>query len=134
MIRDHAARIKHDLGKYVAFQARWLPDDPADDELREALVADLLSTRRGPDGSMDALQVWDAFRAPLVGDEPLEEVSVDLSEHRAFVELDQSMTALRVHVEALRAGEDIDLGLARAQALCVAQACTAFLNTFRELS
>jgi hypothetical protein len=61
-----AARIaKHDLGKYVAFQIRWLPPDAPAAELLEALRADVLQTRRGPDGAEAAHALWRRLRPGL---------------------------------------------------------------------
>lgn len=63
--RAAAKRAKHDLGKYVAFEARWLPPEASDAELLEALRADLLQTRRGPDGSEGAAAIWARLRPTL---------------------------------------------------------------------
>lgn len=67
-LREAVARARHDLGKYVAMNQRWLGDAPPASELREALVADLLETRSGPRGKDDAVAVWAALRPDL---EPL---------------------------------------------------------------
>ena len=65
---DLTARLKHDLGKYIAFQSRWLDGDSGVSDLRAALVADLLETHRGPDGSRSALEIWNQQRVHI---EPL---------------------------------------------------------------
>ena len=65
---EHVARLKHDLGKYIAFRQNWLADEADEDALRQALVADLHHTRRGPAGSVDAQTVWREFRPPLLGE------------------------------------------------------------------
>ena len=62
---EHAARAKHDLGKYVAFQARWLGDDAGADELLEALRADVLATRRSDAETLAAPELWGRLRRPL---------------------------------------------------------------------
>ena len=49
-LAEQLGRLKHDLGKYICFRQRWLPEDAPTDERREALVADLLQTRSGPSG------------------------------------------------------------------------------------
>jgi hypothetical protein len=85
------ARLRHDLGKYVALQTRGLPPDPTDDELREALAADLLRTRSGPDGARDALEVW-------------EDVKVDLGGDPHFDRLLAAIERLRPRIAALRTG------------------------------
>ena len=61
-----AARdAKHDLGKYVAFQLRWLPPQAGAAELLEALRADVLETRRGPGGAESAPAIWARLRPGL---------------------------------------------------------------------
>lgn len=67
-----AARAKHDLGKYVAFQLRWLPPDAPAGELLEALRADVLATRSGPSGTQTAAQVWADVRPALQGQDVAE--------------------------------------------------------------
>ena len=62
---EHAARAKHDLGKYVAFQARWLGDDAEAGELLEALRQDVLATRRSDAETLSAPELWAQLRAPL---------------------------------------------------------------------
>ena len=64
-MREYLVRLKHDLGKYIAFQVRYLPPGASASERREALAADLLGTRRGPEGVRDAPSVWAEFRATL---------------------------------------------------------------------
>jgi len=53
-----AAKAKHDLGKYIAFQCRWLPEDAGKEDWIQALRSDLVETRRGPDGSEGAVEIW----------------------------------------------------------------------------
>jgi hypothetical protein len=62
---EAAARARHDLGKYICFQARWLEPGTPVDTLRDALRDDLLRTRRGPDGTQDAVAVWAELREAL---------------------------------------------------------------------
>ncbi len=64
---EAAAAAKHDLGKYVAFQARWLPPEASDADWLEALQADVLHTRRCKEGSEDAASLWSRLRRPLAG-------------------------------------------------------------------
>ncbi len=65
MSRDAAERVRHDLGKYVVFEVAWLPPDAPAAALRDALRADLLSTRRGPAGVSSAPEVWRELRPGL---------------------------------------------------------------------
>ena len=59
MTRTEAlARIRHDLGKYVVLQQRWLPPGATDGERRAAVLADVLETRRSPRSTDDAVAVW----------------------------------------------------------------------------
>ncbi len=66
-LSEATARAKHDLGKYVAFQLRWLAPDASDGELLEALRADVLNTRRGPAGRESAVELWSRLRPTLAG-------------------------------------------------------------------
>lgn len=94
-------------------------------------MADLLSTRRGPDGTLDALAVWSGFRAGLVGDKPLEPGLVaDVRGDPRFDELDRAMDDLAGHIHALRTGS-CDLSAARLAALRVADACRDLLSSLR---
>jgi len=68
VLLEHTSRLKHDLGKYIALQQRWLGPDAPEAEREIALRADLLETRRGPSGSVDAATVWQGFRPWFVGD------------------------------------------------------------------
>ena len=102
-LSDHVARLKHDLGKYVSMQQRWLGPDPPEDALRDALTSDLLSTRRGPLETVDAPTVWAEFRPLLVGDEALPGGGrVDLRGDSDFEALDGAMRGVSRAVEALR--------------------------------
>ncbi|MBN2798957.1 MAG: hypothetical protein JXX28_07395 [Deltaproteobacteria bacterium] len=52
-------RLRHDLGRYMAFQLRAVGDGAPHTLLCEALRADLLQTRRGPAGVERAVDLWD---------------------------------------------------------------------------
>jgi hypothetical protein len=60
--RERIAALKHDLGKYVAWQSVNLPEEAwtgaPSAALVDALVADVLSTRRTDAGAMAA---WEVF-------------------------------------------------------------------------
>ncbi len=60
--REAADRVRHDLGKYVHLEARWLDHEAPVEELREALAHDLLRTRRGPHGDEDCVRLWARLR------------------------------------------------------------------------
>ncbi|MCB9674642.1 MAG: hypothetical protein H6737_05955 [Alphaproteobacteria bacterium] len=100
---DHTSRLKHDLGKYVRFQGRWLPPDATVEARREALAADLLHTRRGPDGSVDAATVWAEFSGVLTGQVPLAGEPIDLSDDPDVAAILAAMAALGPVIGDLRA-------------------------------
>jgi hypothetical protein len=58
--RDAAARLRHDLGRYIRFGA---PESVEADTagLRERLRRDVLETRSGPGGVLSAAAVFDAW-------------------------------------------------------------------------
>lgn len=104
-LRDQLVRLKHDLGKYIAFQVRFLPPGATAAERRDALAADLLGTRRGPEGVRDATAVWGEFRPTLVGDRELPGGGVaDLSTDAVFLAIDADMTAIEALLPALADG------------------------------
>ena len=106
-LRALTARLKHDLGKYIAFGARWLPDDAPLAERRDALRSDLVGTRRGPDGVQDALAVWEPYALALTGQAPLPDgPALDLSDDPDVVRLIADMAALAELVPALRDDPD----------------------------
>lgn len=82
---EAAARARHDLGKYVAFQARGLDADAPVEELRAALREDLIRTRKGPAGVESAAELWRALREPLLpaGVEAIDALVVDLDARAA---------------------------------------------------
>lgn len=135
-VEDHAARLKHDLGKYVALQQRWLGPDPDPAELEQALRADLLATRRGPSGTVDAAAVWAEFRPGLVGAEALASGAVvDLSDHPDVRRIDAGVAEIRLTAAALRA-DDIDapqIERGAAAARDVAEACSDLLRRARSV-
>lgn len=65
--REAAQRVRHDLGKYVHLEARWLGEDALEADYRDALHTDLLRTRRGPAGDLDCVAVWAGLRPSLEG-------------------------------------------------------------------
>jgi hypothetical protein len=67
-----ATQAKHDLGKYIAFQSRWLPDNATLQDWHQALQADLLQTRKGPKGTEGAVAIWADLQSGFsaLGDDP----------------------------------------------------------------
>ena len=62
--------IRHDLGKYICFEQRFIMsvDDP--DELRRALFSDLFRTRRMGEDAEDCGQVWQRIRPAELDKDP----------------------------------------------------------------
>ena len=60
-----ALDARHDLGKYVSLNLRFLAPEADRAALREALLADLTQTRRGPSADESAPEVWAACRGGL---------------------------------------------------------------------
>ena len=121
---EHARRLRHDLGKYVSLQVRWVGEGASPDDLREALMADLLATRRGPDGATDALTLWAELRADWRG---------DWANDPDVRRIEHAMAALEPVVAALRAGtathEVVERGVA--QARVVSEATKALADRLR---
>lgn len=133
-LTEFVGRLKHDLGKYVSLQARWLGDGAPVAERRKALEADLLSTRRGPDGSQAATSVWLEFRPGLVGLADLGGgARADLSDDPDLVRLDHNMSIVEEVSEALRrsAADDDIVELGCAAALTVAETCRSLARRVR---
>ncbi len=87
-LSEAAARARHDLGRYVALQTRFVGVDGSDADLRAALESDLLHTRRAPGASLDVAAVWAACRADLLAAgpallAPLDEVVATLADRAA---------------------------------------------------
>lgn len=100
-LTEQLGRLKHDLGKYICFRQRWLPDDADAEARREALVADLLQTRSGPAGTVDARAVWGEFEAWFT------EASLHTTPEGA--ELVAALDRLWPVLEALRGDSAVDL-------------------------
>ena len=69
------ADLRHDLGKYVCFETRFVGIDAPEPSLREALVADLRRTRcrrlpSGEEQTETAWALWERLRPPQLLDDP----------------------------------------------------------------
>jgi hypothetical protein len=125
-LASHLQRLKHDLGKYVAMQQRWLGPDPPASELLDALRTDLLSTRRDPKGVRNAVEVWGDFSPALLGQEPNSAGELfDLRRDPDMRSLMAAMAEISAALPLLELGElDIEQVQALNQAsLAVAEAC-----------
>lgn len=104
-LAEHVGRMKHDLGKYIAFQTRWVAPDAPLAERRAALDTDLRQTRRSPEGERDANEVWATFRPVLYGEAPLADGTiVDLRGDPDVSDLTAAMADVAAAIVALAAG------------------------------
>lgn len=113
-LAEWTGRLKHDLGKYIRFRQAWLAADASLEQRREALIADVHHTRRGPDGSVSARAVWAEFRPILMGAAPLGATTVALDDAR-LTAIDAAMTELDA-LEPLATADEA--AIARAERLC----------------
>jgi hypothetical protein len=98
-MRERAAALKHDLGKYVAWRSANLAEEawsgPVTDELLEALRADLLSTRKAGAQRESAWEVWSRLSEDLP--RPLSEPEL--------VAVERAVQALHAYAPALEQGD-----------------------------
>ena len=90
------ARAKHDLGKYIAFESRWLPADCSDSELLTALQSDILRTANSPTEVKTAFDIWGGLYSTLVsvvGTDSVEPVQKLMSELEQFLPLIRASSA-----------------------------------------
>lgn len=109
-------RIKHDIGRYVTLQQRWLASDATDDERVEAIIADVLHTRRDELGSTDVVALWRGHAPALLGKIALSARPVDLSADHDVASLEALMARLQQVIDAVRAGQLFDAR--QASAIC----------------
>ncbi|MBW1879888.1 MAG: hypothetical protein JRI25_15545 [Deltaproteobacteria bacterium] len=131
---EYLARVKHDLGKYICFQVRWLAPDASVQERRAALVADLTATRRGPGGSRDAASLWAALRPALVGEASLPGgATVDLSSDPLVQMIDEAIAVIAEVVPALGVDpvDEAAVGRAERAARKVSEACQDLVRRYR---
>jgi len=62
--------IRHDLGRYICFEQRFLEQEDNISELRQALQNDLLCTRRTADGSETCFALWARLRPSILDGDP----------------------------------------------------------------
>ena len=98
-----AAVARHDLGKYVCFETRWVGIEAAENDLCEALCADLLRTRSAGGVEVDAVSLWRQLRPGL---ESLGEDDLDLGA------VDRAMERIAEYLPGLREG-GLELGALR---------------------
>jgi hypothetical protein len=62
--------IKHDLGRYICFERRFVVDSEDIGELRRALRSDIRMTRRSGDESETCWDIWERLRPPVLNGDP----------------------------------------------------------------
>ena len=127
--RALADRLRHDLSRYLAFQSRCVESQADPGLLRDVLADDLLRTRRGPDGTLDAAQIWAPLRDSLAH---LEAQGGVAGAERAIADLRACMSQVEDLVTKLRAETLSDQDLPEAHA-CVIRASDAAQAASRAL-
>jgi len=75
--------LRHDLGKYICFETRFVGLDAELETLRAAIVADLRTTRRQAADTLPAWDLWARLRPLALDDDPdLRAVDVAINELR----------------------------------------------------
>lgn len=101
-LADQVGDLRHDLGKYIGFETRFLGPDAETEALRVALRADLLATRRRGQRVESAVELWARLRPAELDGDP--DVAV----------IDQAMVGLAaVSLEGDRGALDRAAALAR---------------------
>ena len=62
--------IRHDLGRYICFEQRFLEDPESEQELRRALRSDLLRTRRSGTQVESCQALWSRLRPSGLDGDP----------------------------------------------------------------
>lgn len=94
-LADQLADVRHDLGKYIRFETRFVEDGADVDALRAALRADLLATRRRGADLETAVSVWGRLRpAELDGDPDVGAIDAAMA-RLTTVDLDGPEASLR---------------------------------------
>jgi hypothetical protein len=133
-LRQQLADLRHDLGKYVAFQLRWLPPEPSDAELREALAADLGRTRAAGGEVESAPLLWARLRPALVGACALDGGGeVDLRDDPDLIAIDAAISLIAELLPVLQEADRAQLEAGRRAALGVSDATKRLLSRARAL-
>ncbi len=96
---DQVRRLKHDLGKYISLNTRWLPADARPQALREALRCDLLETRKADHRLENAWQIWERLGLPLL---EAGTIAGDESVARWQSLLEPELARVATHMESIR--------------------------------
>lgn len=122
---DAAATARHDLGRAIALNLRWLPAAASDAELLDALRDDLLRTRTSRAGVEDAPTLWARLRPALA----------ELGSDPDLQSVDSAMLTIADLAEKLRAGaaSRAELDTARVAAIRVSDALASLAKRLKEL-
>ncbi len=133
-LQEQLNALRHDLGKYLVFQLRWLPPEPTDDELREALEADLARTRTSGDLVESGPALWARLRPVLVGERSLLDGSrVDLGQDPDLLVIDRCMLEIQRLLPVLRSAPRTALEGGQRAALEVSSATRRLQKRARSL-
>lgn len=114
---DRLGDLRHDLGKYIRFETRFVEDSGDVEALRAALRADLLSTRRRGDEVEAAAAVWARMRPGELDGDPDVLVIDEAMATLGGLDLDGPAAGLHLASEATgRVSEATRRLLARARA------------------
>lgn len=69
-LADQVADLRHDLGKYITFEVRFVGLDADTEALRQAVKADLLATDKRGGETEAAWSVWGRLRPPALAEDP----------------------------------------------------------------
>ncbi|MEL6348992.1 MAG: hypothetical protein AAFV53_38160 [Myxococcota bacterium] len=108
------ADLRHDLGKYVTFEVRFVGRDVDDESLRRALIADITRTRQRGAHQESAWQLWARMRPGVIGDD------ADVTE------IDAAM--VRLKAIDLATADRAQLDQAADEAVRIAGACRSLLQ------
>jgi len=87
-------RLRHDVGKYVTMQQRWLGEEATLHDRCEALLIDVMQTRRG-DSTEDLFALWAQFEGVLCGVVCLSDgTRVDLTEDGDILAIKSNVSLL----------------------------------------
>ncbi len=124
--RAAALRLKHDLGKYIRWNAPGVGAERDPEALRARLKADLMETRKSPAGTKSAAEIFDEWERENGGLFFLEDENL-----RA---LRAAMVTIRVLGPALSTLEEKRLYELDQASLEVALGCSALCSKYLRLS
>ena len=99
--------IRHDLGKYICFEQRFVMDEGDADERRRAVRSDIENTHRRGDCSEGCVRLWSRLRPGMLDGDPdvlivdkaIEDISL-LNLEGPIAELDRAASLARSVQEA----------------------------------